>query len=300
MKKLIYTWMVLASILAVSCSENDVTPDLKDVTTPFLPAANDQSEEAQMRRQFYQDYGAFLLFNDTLQHEALGTDVNGDLHYFNELLDLNYTVGMSTASNEKFRFTLMTDLEQKQNAVKYIEDYLLPHLTAKMMPWSWLLVDQIHRDYIGVQTSPYAVTGQRAVVIACNVLPRLSDAQNEQYTAQVMNAIISKLAGDNADAFGEFYQVSMALYDGNFPAPKTEKENMALLNEVGFICRGKNYLNNEVNGLYPNQDLDMKAFARLVVANSEEKLQQQYADYPMVLTKCEIMRRILKSLGYVE
>ena len=128
MKKLIYTWMMVASILALSCSEDDVTPDLKDVTTPFLPAADDQSEEAQMRRQFYNEYGSFLLFNDTLQHQALGKDVNGDVHYFTELMDLNCTVGMSTTSNEKYQYTLMTDWEQKQNAVKYIKDYLLTHL----------------------------------------------------------------------------------------------------------------------------------------------------------------------------
>ena len=292
--------MMVASILALSCSEDDVTPDLKDVTTPFLPAADDQSEEAQMRRQFYNEYGSFLLFNDTLQHQALGKDVNGDVHYFTELMDLNYTVGMSTTSNEKYQYTLMTDWEQKQNAVKYIKDYLLTHLTGKMMPWSWLLVDQIHRNYNGTQTSPYAATGQRAVVLACNMLPKLSDAQKEQYTAQIMNTLISKLVSDNAEAFEEFYRVCQSQYDSNFTAPKTDAENMALLNEAGFICRGKNYMNDEVNGLYPSQDLDIKAFARLVVANSVEKLQQRYADHPLVLTKCEIMRRTLKSLGYVE
>ena len=72
MKKFYYIFLILVSVMAVSCSEDGVTPHLKDTTLAFLPAADDNSEEAQLRRDFYQTYGSFLLFNDTLQHEALG------------------------------------------------------------------------------------------------------------------------------------------------------------------------------------------------------------------------------------
>ena len=116
MKKFYYIFLILVSVMAVSCSEDGVTPHLKDTTLAFLPAADDNSEEAQLRRDFYQTYGSFLLFNDTLQHEALGKDVNGDMHYFTEVLDLNYQVGMSTSSNEKFKLIPMTDMENQGDA----------------------------------------------------------------------------------------------------------------------------------------------------------------------------------------
>lgn len=300
MKKFYYIFSIVVSMMAVSCSEDGVTPHLKDTTQAFLPAADDNSEEAQMRRDFYQTYGSFLLFNDTLQHEELGKDVNGDMHYFTEVLDLNYQVGMSTESNEKFRFTLLTDMEQKRDAVQYIKDYLLTHLTGKLKPYSWLLVDKIQRDFSGTVSSPYAATGQRAVVVACNLLPQMTDAQKVQYTTQVMNTIIAKLANDNATAFEEFLQVSKAYYDGEFIAPATNAENTALLNQVGFICRGTDDFKQEANGRYPNQEQDIKAYARLVVASTIEATATKYADYPLVLEKCDIMRKTLKSLGYVE
>ena len=299
MKKFYYIFSIVVSMMAVSCSEDGVTPHLKDTTQAFLPAADDNSEEAQMRRDFYQTYGSFLLFNDTLQHEELGKDVNGDMHYFTEVLDLNYQVGMSTESNEKFRFTLLTDMEQKRSAVQYIKDYLLTHLTGKLKPYSWLLVDKIQRDFSGTVSSPYAATGQRAVVVACNLLPRMTDAQKVQYTTQVMNTIIAKLANDNATAFEEFLQVSKAYYDGEFTAPATNAENTTLLNQVGFICRGTDDFKQETNGLYPSQEQDIKAYARLVVASTTEATATKYADYPLVLEKCDIMRKTLKSLGYV-
>ena len=300
MKKFYYIFSIVVSMMVVSCSEDGVTPHLKDTTQAFLPAADDNSEEAQLRRDFYQTYGSFLLFNDTLQHEELGKDVNGDMHYFTEVLDLNYQVGMSTESNEKFRFTLLTDMEQKRAAVQYIKDYLLTHLTGKLKPYSWLLVDKIQRDFSGTVSSPYAATGQRAVVVACNLLPQMTDAQKVQYTAQVMNTIIAKLANDNAAAFEEFLQVSKAYYDGEFTAPATNAENTALLNQVGFICRGTDDFKQEANGRYPSQEQDIKAYARLVVAGTVEATATKYADYPLVLEKCDIMRKTLKSLGYVE
>ncbi|MBO7580594.1 MAG: hypothetical protein J6T38_03620 [Bacteroidaceae bacterium] len=300
MRKFYHTLLICVSVMVISCSEDGVTPHLKDTTQAFLPADDDNSEEAQMRREFYQGYGSFLLFNDTLQHEALGKDVNGDMHYFTEVLDLNYQVGMSTESNEKFNFIVMTDLDQKRIAVQYIKDYLLVHLTGKLKPYSWLLVDKIQRDFLGSISYPYVATGQRSVAVACNLLPRLTDAQKAQYTTQVMNTIIAKLVTDNASAFEEFFHVSLAYYDGEFPVPSTNAENTALLNQVGFISRGTDEFKQESNGLYPNQEQDIKAYARLVVANSAETLQSKYTDYPLVLEKIDLMRETLKSLGYVE
>ena len=285
MKKFYYIFLILVSVMAVSCSEDGVTPHLKDTTLAFLPAADDNSEEAQLRRDFYQTYGSFLLFNDTLQHEALGKDVNGDMHYFTEVLDLNYQVGMSTSSNEKFKLIPMTDMENKRAAVQYIKDYLLVHLTGKLKP---------------SVSSPYAATGQRAIALACNVLPRLTDDQKQQYTAQVMTTIIAKLAGDNAASFDDFLQVSAAYYDGSFTAPTTSAENTEMLNQAGFISRGTNEFKQETNGRYPSQDQDIKAYARLIVSSTAEANAKKYADYPLVLKKCDIMRETLKSLGYVE
>ncbi|MBQ9362511.1 MAG: hypothetical protein IJT97_03715 [Bacteroidaceae bacterium] len=289
----------LLCALCASCKEDKVNANLNDVTSSFLPAATDDSEEAQLRRTFHTTYNSFLLFNDTLQHYETGKDINGELHYFTETLDLTYDIGMSTYSNNKYTFTLMTDIDRKREAVQYVQDYLLTHITGKLMPYSWLLVDKITRDFIGSVSSPYAATGQRAVVIACNLLPKLTDAQKVQYTRQVMNTIIAKLATDNADAFAEFFAVSAAYYDGSFTDPKTTAANTAILNEAGFICRGQNF-GSDTNGLYPSQELDLNAFARQVAATTPETFEKKYANYPLVLKKFEIMRRILLELGYKE
>ena len=299
MKRLFYIALAFLPLALGSCKKDEVTPDLKDVTTPFLPAVSDNSEEAQLRRDFYAAHGSFLLFNDTLQRYKTGKDINGEQHYFTETLDLTYDIGMSTYSNNKYSYTLLTDTERKREAVQYVEEYLLTHITGKLMPYSWLLVDKISRDFLGAVSSPYAATGQRAVVVACNLLPRLTDAQKVQYTRQVMNTIIAKLAADNTEAFADFFAVSAAHYDGSFTDPKTTAANTAILNEAGFICRGQSF-GSDTNGLYPSQELDLNAYARQVAATTPEAFNKKYADYPLVLKKFEIMRRILLDLGYKE
>ena len=289
----------LLCLFMQGCKKDEVEVDIKDVTVPFLPAVDDNSEEAQLRREFFSTYHSYLLFNDTLQHYETGKDINGEPHYFTEVLDITYDIGASNTSNNKYTYTLLADTQQKREAVAYVQEYILPHITGKLMPYSWLLVDKITREFIGAITSPVAVTGQRAVVIACNSLSKRTAPQKQTYTRQVMNAIIAKLANDNVDAFEEFFAVSSSYYDKSFTAPKTSAENTAILNEAGFIEQGQQY-GSKVNGLYPSQEIDMSSFSRQVVALTSEAFEKKYGKYPLVMRKYEIMRKILMDLGYQE
>ena len=298
MKKI---FIILSVILGLqSCSEKALDVDYKDVTTPFVPAADDHSEEAELRRSFNAEHGSYLLFNDTLQHVALGRDVNGNMQYFTELIDITYEIGSSSASNNKYSYTIIPTIERKRQAIEYMEEYILPHLTGKLKPFSWFLADKITRDFIGSLSSPYAVAGQRTIAVATNVLPKLSEAQKVQYTRQIMNSIIGKLASDNASAFKEFTAVSSAYYGGSFSAPATNAENTDILAKAGFICRGQDDFKSEANGLYPSEDLDLQAYARMIAANTRETVLAKYADYPLVLRKYEIAYNVLTSLGYKE
>ena len=290
--------MCFACMTMASCKEDPVKVDVKDITTNYYPAPTDTTSEASLRRDFYAEYGSFLLFNDTLQHYATGQDVNGDTHYFTEKLDIQYEIGISTMPSAKFTFTLLNDYSLKSDAVSYLKEYILCHLTGKLLPYSWLLVDKITRDFNGNISSPYAATGQNCVVVACNMLPRLKPSQKTQFTSQVMNTIIAKLVTDNAAAFDDFYAISSAYYDGTFKAPSTTAENLKQLNAAGFICQGQNDIGANAMGYYPSQELDVAAFARLVVANSEETLQSKYETWTLVLQKCNVMRKILTNLGY--
>ena len=80
MKRLFYSFaIILSGICLISCeSEDALEPDYKNPSDYFQPAADDNSEEAQLRRKFFADHGSYLLFNDTLQNVYLGKDINGE------------------------------------------------------------------------------------------------------------------------------------------------------------------------------------------------------------------------------
>ena len=297
-----YILLFISLVVFTACGSDDVVVSVKDISVPFLPAADDNSEEATLRRRFYSEYGSYLLFNDTLQHELVGVDANGDAKYDTELIDVDYEIGMSTSTNNVYRFELLNDIEAKRGAVVFLEDYILSHISGKLAPFSWLIVNNItcYDKGYGVTTKPYAVIGQRTVVVAAQLLPRLSAAQKEQYKRQVMNIIIAQLALDHADMFAEMYALSIGNYGGTFDTPDTNEQNTHILAEAGFICRGSIDIMGEKNGCYPSKELDVKAFARLVAANTQAAVEARYADYPLVIAKAAIMRKILTTLGYKE
>uniref|UniRef100_UPI003FEEFE38 hypothetical protein n=1 Tax=Phocaeicola sp. TaxID=2773926 RepID=UPI003FEEFE38 len=77
-----YIGMLLAGTLgflaACSSDEELLTPSGED-TNFFLPKEDDHSTEAELRRDFFDETGVYLFFNDTLRHDLNGTDVNGPL-----------------------------------------------------------------------------------------------------------------------------------------------------------------------------------------------------------------------------
>ena len=73
-----YILLFISLIVFAACGGDDVVVSVKGISVPFMPAEGDNSEEAELRRRFFSEHGAYLLFSDTLQHEWIGVDANGD------------------------------------------------------------------------------------------------------------------------------------------------------------------------------------------------------------------------------
>ncbi len=294
--------------LAACSGEDSLDTDPKplDMTTNFIPADNDNSEEAQMRREFYNRNQSYLLFNDTLRHEYLGLDFNGDSTYFTELLDIGYDVGANSnnSGTERYYYQHLSTVENKQKAVDYLENYILPHIGNSIQPFSWLLTDKITKYTVSTRatTNPYAVSGQRCIAVA--VFPLWSIKNENQlasFTRQILIIIIQKIVTNNSSKFDDFYLISDRDYNNTFNAEGiTNEENTDLLAQAGFIVRGKSdSWGTMMNGKYPNRTDDLNSFARQTINRTREQILTQYADYPKVLQKDSIIRATLTSLGYV-
>lgn len=291
-----------ASLMAACEKEDDVTPNIKDTSFYFAPNDTCTDEESEIRRQFFNDHGSYLLFNDTIQHYFVSVDINGDSAYFTEKLDLAYKIG-GAVSTSYYYFTLMKNLERKKAAVEFVEDNILYHFTNALQPFSWLLVNKIYY-YNGVNTTnPVAASGERAMVLAMQNLARIkTETQKTNFIQQILVAIVDKIVVDYSTKFNSFSSVSSSLYSKYFSGydDATKQECLDYLLTKGFLSRGDDpSWGTQKNGYYPSSSTDLSDFAQLVVINDMETIESDYAKYPIVIQKAKTMVECLESVGYV-
>ena len=131
-----------------SCSDDDVLSGETDPRSSyFMPDEQDTSAEAELRRQFFAKEGSYLLFNDTLRYEPLGVDRYGETQYLLEKLDLDYVIG-GVRSSKKYHFVFLNTDREKQDAVKFLQTYVLPHLSTRLRPYSWFVLKTLTEEFL--------------------------------------------------------------------------------------------------------------------------------------------------------
>jgi hypothetical protein len=297
MNRHIITAMLLATalLLAACGSEDDLTPGHAD-TDPFAVSDADPSADAQLRRDFFARNGSYLLFNDTLS--------NG------ELLDLGYV--MTAAENSTlYTYDYLPTTEEKQQATRFVEHTLLPHLGKKLRPFSFLLVNGIHKwtkqgttfyQAYDDSDNPTSVTGVRSTAIAmADVLPMTADerqAHAQTLLKDILANAISQQSGGSIDAFKAYGKLYYGgVYDGE--CPQDEAENLALMNRYGFISQHSSY-GFTLFGMFPTVAEDVTAYVTLALEATPEEVENTYASYPDIIEKYRLMVNIINELGYIK
>ena len=127
-------WLYL---LLTDCGKEDnLIAEYDNRTSYFLPDPGATDEESVLRRDFYEKENSFLLFTDTLRHEELAPDFNGDMKYFTEILDMTYSVGSSSISVFTYAYEYHTSFEAKRQSTSFLKSYILPHLSVQLRPFS--------------------------------------------------------------------------------------------------------------------------------------------------------------------
>lgn len=290
--------MVIVGCGLSACGSEDVLEaDFRNPSDFFQPADEDQSEEAQLRRQFFNASGSYLLFNDTIQKTYLGTDINGSAVYSVETLDLTYSVGMSAYISTHYSYSYLSSLEQRRQVADFLMGYVLPHLTGSLKPYSWFACNQINSwtDTNKNVTHPFAALNQRCIAVSGNYIIQQArtDAQKHNYAQRILNVIIGQLATNQSEAFAEFYTISADYYNRDYNAMGyDDKPGTPQLYAIGFLSSTGFFS-------FPSATVDLSSYALLVLQYDETQLSSMYADYPLILQKAAIVRRVLIELGYV-
>ena len=287
----------LSVLFLAACGDEDdmLGTEYQDPTNYFMPDPSATDDTSILRREFQERNGSYLMFTDTLQHYQIGIDVNGDPKYFTELLNIQYSVGQTSSITDKHKYTYFTTIDEQRFAVDFMDQFILYHITGKLRPFSWFLAKTIEvKSNIGTTTRPFAVTGQRTIAVSLGQALRLSESGKKTLASRILNTIIGQMVINNMTSFTEFMALSDAFYARSLTVPAGTTREKVLL-EAGFISPAT----SQANFYYPTQRDDLSAYSLTIISNSEEKLQQTYGQYPLVMKKLEIMRKVLIELGYV-
>lgn len=297
MRKHIFTIILplaVMGMLATSCSKDEdyLDVELSDPTDNFIPKADDDSETAQLRNQFKEETGSYLLFNDTIQHYLLGKDVNGELLYFNELLDVEYSTTSVNPTSTPYTYTYLKTFERQSQAAEFVKEYIISHFTKSLAPFSYLLVNTISgKDEWGNKTKPYAVAGERSIALAMGELNKLTTAASKKkFANKHLLIIVGKIASDHSSYFSDFKSVSNGRYGASFSIPDGMTKDQVGM-EYGFISVPAMYL--------PTYEQDIKAYASVILTYTDAQIEAKYADYPLIVKKAKIFREALIIMGYI-
>lgn len=287
----------MAVMLMTACGDDDETlgTEYQDPTNNFIPNPSANDDTSVLRREFKEKYGSYLLFTDTLQHYQIGIDVNGDPKYFTELLNILYAVGQSLPLTDTQKYTYFTDIEEQRKVVDYMDQYILNHITGKLRPFSWFLAKTIEvTDNQRRVTRPFAACGQRTIVVSLGQALRLSESGKKTLATRILNTIIGQLAQNNSSAFTDFFAISGALYSRSMSVPEGTTRDKYLFDN-GFISPST----SNANLYFPSQKDDLQAYSLVVISYTDERIENTYGQYPLVMNKIKMMREVLTKLGYV-
>ena len=298
---LIYCSVLSLSLASCADSEGDITPEAPEKNY-FAVDNKATDEESILKRQFYKDNGCYLLYNDTLRNDSIGKKANGEVIYKTETIDVPYV--MSSQITVAYKYNYIKDLDKKKAAIDFIDKYVLPHLSAKLKPYSWLLVNGITKYTAQDNTYTYdseetTVVGNRATAVALETAFDMDEDESKQFAKDLLASILAaKISIQDASLITPFTKFSASLYETQASyTPDNDDSNLELMQENGFICNHL-FWGYTSYGTFPSKDEDAQAFAKLVVEKDEQEVRDMYNN-DTIIQKYLAMRQIILNLGYI-
>ncbi len=277
MKINIFLIYVVVFTLLFSCKkEDELSPSGADIDY-FLPAENDMSSEAELKRNFFDNNNVRLLFSDTVYVSEVDTIV---VNY-----DYNYTVNYTGLT---YIVDKITNIEDQTAAADFISESIIKKIGSVPPPYSVLLT----KDFMSLQLSwgfeiltPIATLPSLKTTVI-----NVGDIQSKEDWEKVdlANSVLSQYLGEQLSTnyvseLKEFFDVSSFIYDDIWNSYPTYTES-DMIN--GFI---------DIPEFNYTRKFDIKSYLYQMYTYSEEDFRAMYGNYDNIITKMEALNRILKD-----
>lgn len=297
MNKTIFIAALFIVMGLAACSDSeDTKPSLADVNG-FAPDDNDNSLEAQIRRNFKEQTSCYLLFTDTLTKKQVSTDAFGKPVYDVELVDVNYLMMGYSSSSYRLTYKYIKDDERKQRAAEVVATKLGGAL-GKLTPFSFLVVDSVSQwkqnddltySLYKKNPHPHIVIGSRCFVVSLSG----DDAfEQDSYFNDMFEAILLNLLLNRTTQLREYWEPVDGLIDKSKESLGYERVyDNEIAKSVGFLSDWNRYY------FCTSKKNDLSAYIHAVCTYSVADFDAEYANYPICVSRFHALRNYILSQG---
>jgi hypothetical protein len=281
---LLALFAICISGVCVACGgeEDDTTPSYADVNG-FAPAENDNSPTAQLRRDFYEQTGSYLLFKDTLITQTS----NGR----SELLDITYFIMGSIDWQYDYDYTYdyIDDIDQQRKAAEYVQKYLVRRM-GKNTPYSFFLVNDLHYDYYGQLRQIDKVLGLRSYVISMGGGEAYEDPET-YFGDMIVDIVKNSISRVPEEVMNQFYAFSKDYYGNDVEGSLTDQEVW----DLGMFY----YIEDDWwgNSFY-YESTDLSLWLESVLTMSPSEFEAEYGSSSVMMEKYTLLREIILNQGF--
>ncbi|MCI9172066.1 MAG: hypothetical protein HFJ92_03020 [Muribaculaceae bacterium] len=293
--------MLLSGVFATSCSDDEeiLEPSVGVVDNLFAVPDDATGPEAELRRNFFKETGTYLMFNDLLSHTVIGQDAYGNDVYKDEYIDFTYNLTSSGGYAPIFEY--ITDDNAKEAAADLFLKHMYPHVEgSSLLPFSVLLVDNLQTaGYSGEYKDASTASCWRCLAVSMGKLLEATDEEAATLAKAVLKDLVSTHVGVYNDEFEEFLDLSYE-YAGEYITDYIDdwdRSDMTLIYEMGYLSYMESWRGPQ-SDYFPYENVDFNNFFNAVMDRDEADFMAEFGEYPLIVTKYNIIKNVIISLGY--
>lgn len=300
----------LLLLLVVACQkEGDLTSSDR-VENYFEVPDGATDAESVLRREFQKETGTYLLFNDTLRKEFLGTDRDGFPVYSFETVNLGY--GVMNSSRNKFTFHYLNTLEIKEHVANFVKTQVLSLMDKELYPYSLLLVDSVFQAnfYLEEGEDPSEgfygsgkdfmmyYSGVRCLAISVGDVPEMDKQEERDFLVSLFKGMITSTLSVRTSDMEIFYKSGDPYYGKKgYLGYEIDIDYLDDLRELGFLG---GYMEEDYGDIYvefQKKEEDVAAFVETLFEDETTFLKDNES-FPLVIEKYNIIKKLVRDLGY--
>lgn len=289
MKYIIGLWIVAA---LWACSKEDWPDNSRPEINPFAVPADATGEEADLRRDFFDRTGVYLLFSDTLITQEVST-ISGKKEDVYTTVRLEWNMVSTNEGVDSFVCYPYEHLEQKKVLAEFVENEVLKNVSEIFKPYSVMLLDRFvyFKNQWGtlVPTEYSFYAGMQSTVIALGDFIVLTAEEKEILKNDLVGEmVVSKISAIPDVDWEEFYSYSEEYYE------------LSSQWEVPYPIQACGYLPTfEYEWMidFHSKEYDRLAFVSEIFKLSESDFRETYAEWPIIIDKMETMVKVLRKYG---